>query len=73
MRLLLITYAFGASSVVADAAQRYGSFPLVPDGLMPRYFIDKSVPLLKRDGTCEADNHPCKLKLSAICAMRRQS
>ena len=44
----------------ADAAERYASFPITAGGLMPRYFIDRSSPLIKRDGNCGDGRHDCK-------------
>lgn len=61
MRLFLVLVpVLGAAAMAADVAQRYGSFPIIADGLSPRYFLDRSLPLAKRDGNCGDDRHPCK-------------
>ncbi|ETR98766.1 hypothetical protein M419DRAFT_57274, partial [Trichoderma reesei RUT C-30] len=38
---------------------RYAAVQLVPDGLTPRHFIDRSHPLFKREGSCGDDAHSC--------------
>jgi hypothetical protein len=59
MRLLLVLSLSGLA--IASAAQnRYAAQPIVPEGLTPRYFIDKSHPLFKRDGSCGDSKHSCK-------------
>lgn len=44
----------------ANAAERYASFPTSAEGLMPRYFVDRTTPLIKRDGSCGDGRHDCK-------------
>ncbi|KAM5369587.1 hypothetical protein ACJZ2D_008946 [Fusarium nematophilum] len=44
---------------VAQTTQRYGSLPVAPGGLMPRFFIDRSFPIAKRDADCGKDHHSC--------------
>ncbi|PTB68688.1 hypothetical protein BBK36DRAFT_1138789 [Trichoderma citrinoviride] len=47
-----------ASAAVRDS--RYAAVQqLVPDGLTPRYFVDRSHPLFKREGSCGDDAHSC--------------
>ncbi|KND91684.1 hypothetical protein TOPH_03626 [Tolypocladium ophioglossoides CBS 100239] len=56
MKLLLACIAGMAS---ANAAERYVAFPITAAGLVPRYFVDRSAPLTKRDGTCGNGQHDC--------------
>ncbi|PNY28846.1 Uncharacterized protein TCAP_01233, partial [Tolypocladium capitatum] len=56
MKLLLVCIAGLAS---ANAVERYASFPMTVEGLMPRYSVGRSTPLLKRDGKCGDGRHDC--------------
>ncbi|KAL7809161.1 hypothetical protein V8C44DRAFT_366348 [Trichoderma aethiopicum] len=58
MRLLLVLPLTGLASASA-ARERYAAVQLVPDGLTPRYSIDRSHPLFKREGSCGDDAHSC--------------
>ncbi|KAH0492345.1 hypothetical protein TgHK011_007303 [Trichoderma gracile] len=55
LSLLPLTGLASASA----ARNRYAAVQLVPDGLTPRYFIDRSHPLFKREGSCGDDAHSC--------------
>ncbi|UKZ75227.1 hypothetical protein TrVFT333_002902 [Trichoderma virens FT-333] len=58
MRLLLTLPLCGL--VVASAARdRYAAVQIVPEGLTPRYFVDRSHPLFKREGACGDNAHSC--------------
>ncbi|KAF7552202.1 hypothetical protein G7046_g7484 [Stylonectria norvegica] len=58
MRLLHIHAAFFALAA-GQAAQRYAAFPISPGGFSPRFFLDRSLPLAKRDADCGDDHHSC--------------
>ncbi|KAK7403816.1 hypothetical protein QQX98_010413 [Neonectria punicea] len=58
MRLLSVcSLALGLDA--AQLRERYGSLPIAPNGLMPRFFLDKSNPLAKRDVDCGEEHHSC--------------
>ncbi|KAL7926235.1 hypothetical protein ACQKWADRAFT_282132 [Trichoderma austrokoningii] len=58
MRLLSVLSLSGLA--IASAAQnRYAALPIIPEGLTPRYLLDRSQPLAKRDGSCGDNSHPC--------------
>lgn len=59
MRLLLILPLCGLA-IASAARDRYAALQIVPDGLTPRYFVDKSHPLFKREGSCGDNAHSCK-------------
>ncbi|CAM1500751.1 Fc.00g099130.m01.CDS01 [Cosmosporella sp. VM-42] len=54
---LLQGCTFGLAA--AQVAYRYGSYPISPNGLIPRFFIDKSIPIAKRADSCGEGNHSC--------------
>ncbi|KAL6702101.1 hypothetical protein J3F84DRAFT_24142 [Trichoderma pleuroticola] len=58
MRLLLLLPLCGLA-IASAARDRYAALQIVPDGLTPRYFVDKSHPLFKREGSCGDDAHSC--------------
>lgn len=58
MRLLLILPLCGLA-IASAARDRYAALQIVPDGLTPRYFVDKSHPLFKREGSCGDNAHSC--------------
>ncbi|KAL7939814.1 hypothetical protein V8C35DRAFT_16618 [Trichoderma chlorosporum] len=58
MRLLLILPLCGLA-IASAARDRYAALQIVPDGLTPRYFVDRSHPLFKREGSCGDDAHSC--------------
>lgn len=47
-------------AIASAAHDRYAALPIIPEGLTPRYSFDRSQPLLKRDGNCGDNSHPCK-------------
>ncbi|KAM0264471.1 hypothetical protein ACHAQJ_000662 [Trichoderma viride] len=58
MRLFHVLSLSGVA--IASAAQnRYAALPIIPEGLTPRYFIDRSHPLAKREGSCGDNSHSC--------------
>ncbi|KAH6986052.1 hypothetical protein BKA56DRAFT_302960 [Ilyonectria sp. MPI-CAGE-AT-0026] len=57
MRLFLPAYFLTLGLATAQLLERYGSLPIAPNGLMPRFFLDKSHPLAKRAGVDCGDNH----------------
>lgn len=58
---LLAALAMVLSLTIVEATQRYAAQPVLPDALLPRYFIDKSIPIAKRRiGNCKEDQHPCQ-------------
>ena len=59
MRLLLILPLSGLA-IASAARDRFAAVQIVPDGLTPRYFVDKSHPLFKREGSCGDNAHSCK-------------
>jgi hypothetical protein len=71
-RLLIAAAATGLTGMVLAAAaepgsrSRFGAVPMMVEEeernfLVPRYFQDVSVPeLVKRDGSCASDKHPCE-------------
>ncbi|KAL7908949.1 hypothetical protein GGI35DRAFT_421651 [Trichoderma velutinum] len=58
MRLLLILPLCGLA-IASAARDRYAALQIVPDGLTPRYYVDKSHPLFKREGSCGDSAHSC--------------
>ncbi|RFU73906.1 hypothetical protein TARUN_8344 [Trichoderma arundinaceum] len=58
MRLLLMLTLSGLA-IASAARDRYAALQIVPDGLTPRYFVDKSHPLFKRAGSCGDNAHSC--------------
>ncbi|KAL7949594.1 hypothetical protein V8C42DRAFT_216060 [Trichoderma barbatum] len=58
MRLLLVLQLCGLA-IASAAGDRYGAVQIVPEGLTPRYFVDKSHPLFKREGSCGGNAHSC--------------
>ncbi|KAL6815632.1 hypothetical protein GGI42DRAFT_348572 [Trichoderma sp. SZMC 28013] len=58
MRPLLILPLCGLA-IASAARDRYAALQIVPDGLTPRYFVDKSHPLFKREGSCGDNAHSC--------------
>lgn len=61
MRLFLPAYFLTLGLATAQLLERYGSLPIAPNGLMPRFFLDKSHPLAKRAGVdCGDNHHSCK-------------
>lgn len=72
MRLLFVLSLSGLA-VASAARERYAALPIIPEGLTPRYFFDRSQPLAKRDGICGDNHHSCKattplLLLLMLCA-----
>ncbi|KAK1247315.1 hypothetical protein MKX07_002224 [Trichoderma sp. CBMAI-0711] len=59
MRLFLVVLPLSGLASASAARDRYAAVQLVPDGLTPRYFIDRSHPLFKREGSCGDDAHSC--------------
>lgn len=62
MRLLLLVLLLPLTGLASASAarDRYAAAQLVPEGLTPRYFVDGSHPLFKREGSCGDDAHSCK-------------
>ncbi|KAL7790022.1 hypothetical protein V8C37DRAFT_385164 [Trichoderma ceciliae] len=58
MRLFLMLSLSGLA-IASAAKERYASLPVVPEGLTPRYFVDKLHPLFKREGSCGDNAHSC--------------
>ncbi|TFB06767.1 hypothetical protein CCMA1212_001005 [Trichoderma ghanense] len=61
MRLLLLVLLLPLTGLASASAarDRYAAAQLVPEGLTPRYFVDRSHPLFKREGSCGDDAHSC--------------
>ncbi|KAF4983317.1 hypothetical protein FZEAL_1255 [Fusarium zealandicum] len=45
--------------VIAQTSRHHESLAFAPGDLVPRFFIDRSFPLAKRNGDCGADHHNC--------------
>lgn len=58
---LLPACALTLGLAAAQMHERYGSLPIAPNGLLPRFVLDKSNPVAKRaDVDCGEDKHSCK-------------
>ncbi|KAH7148641.1 hypothetical protein EDB81DRAFT_933041 [Dactylonectria macrodidyma] len=57
---LLPACALVLGLATAQNHERYGSLPIAPNGLLPRFVLDKSNPVAKRaDVDCGEDKHSC--------------
>ena len=61
-------WTWSAALAAASAADRYAAMPMRPDGLMGRFYIDKSFPMAKRATSCGSDEHDCKFYSSPSLA-----
>ncbi|KAL6863903.1 hypothetical protein J3F83DRAFT_766951 [Trichoderma novae-zelandiae] len=57
--LLVLALPLAGLASASAARDRYAAAHIVPDGLTPRYFVDRSHPLFRREGSCGDDAHSC--------------